>query len=105
MNKASTYIQLLSDEISDDLRNHIDGDKLQLEVEKEVEKQILSGLVTAISEYNNCASWGEKNRLAMLRTKIKRNMEYVNELFQANKEITGILISGDSISTAEEIEA
>lgn len=105
MNKASAYLQLLFSEISDDLKNHVDGDKLQDEVQKEVEKQILSGLVTAVSEYNNCASWGDKNRLAMLRTRIQRNMEYVQELFQTNKEITGVLTSGSSINTAEEIEA
>ena len=106
MNKASAYIQLLFEEISDDLRRHVDGDKLQDEVQKEVEKQILSGLVQAVGEYSNHLSWNhDKTKGAALRSKIERNIGYVTELFQVNNDITGVLGAGSPIGEAPEIDA
>lgn len=84
-------------------RQQVDSDKLAEEVRKEVEKQILSGLVQAVGEYNQVLSWGyTESKAQTARNKINRHIEYVQELFAANQAIIGVLGTGIQ---ADEIEA
>lgn len=97
MRFVSSYITSLFEAITDDLRSHIDPEKLQFEVDKEVEKQLLSQLVTAISERNNCISWdSDLTKCDIAQKKVVRHMKYVNEYYAASQEVKLALASGDS---------
>jgi hypothetical protein len=103
MRKVSAYIIELAKAISDDLRDSLPKDKLQHEVEMELEKQVLANLVTAISEYN-CARIYNKSDVSLQnikRRQVLRMMGYCGEMWIAQEQVKGMLMGGSQMVEAD----
>lgn len=88
--------------ISEDLKQHIAPDKLQYEVEKELEKQMLNLTVQAISERSQCLLYGSDNVKAnAAQKKLLRFMGYVNEMYVKTEEVKGAIGDGSVVPDYE----
>ena len=105
MRQVSAFILSLANAISDDLREHVAPDKLQYEVELELEKQILAQLVTAIHQYSGVRSgFGADGTQANVKRKqVLRMMGYCSEMWVKTDEVKGALMSGELVN-AETVE-
>lgn len=95
MRQVSAFIQAMAIGISDDLKQHVAPDKLQFEVEKELEKQMLAQLVNAINERSSCMLYGsDQVKAEAAKKKVLRFMGYVNEMYTVTREVKGALMDG-----------
>ena len=96
MRAVSAYLREFAREISNDLREHIAPDKLQFEVEMELQKQILSQVVQAISEYQSTMVYNRTDlvKLQSGRKKVLRMMGYCSEMWVVQDEIKGVITDG-----------
>lgn len=106
MHQASSFILELARTISDDIRDSVAPEKLQFEVEIELENQILAKTVAALHEYMNSRS--KYNREDQTTANIKRRqalryMGYCNEMWTAIGIVKGALTSSSSIDADFEI--
>lgn len=97
MRKTSAFLAALAAGISDDLRDNVDADKLQDEVEKELENQVLSGLVTAVGEYNSARTYfrSDRPKNAAAQNKVRRYLGFVEEMWARTAEVKGALMAGE----------
>lgn len=96
MRRVSAFIEVLAGVITDDLKNHVAPDKLAYEVEREIEKQLLSQMVQAVSKYSQCTLYSPNGEVERNQRKneMLRHMGYVQELFTKVDEVKGILAAG-----------
>lgn len=96
MRRVSAFIIALASGIGDDLRDHVAPDKLQFEVEKELENQMLALLVKAIGEYNSARLFqSDKVQQNTKRKQVLRYMGFCNEMWTKTEEVKGALMTGD----------
>jgi hypothetical protein len=96
MRRVSAFILALAEGISSDLAEHVAPDRLQDEVEKELENQMLAQLVKAIGEYNNARMYGSDHvQQNSKRKQVLRFMGYCNEMWVKTAEVKGALMTGD----------
>lgn len=103
MRKVSAYIIELAKAISDDLRDSLPKDKLQHEVEFELEKQVLANLVSAIHEYSNARAYSKSDLSIqnIKRRQVLRMMGYCSEMWIAQEQVKGMLMGGSDMVEAE----
>lgn len=96
MHKVSAFIAEMAKTISDDLRDSVAPDKLQHEVERELEKQILAQTVHAIQEYEGARQYHSHDpaKAVIARRKVLRFMGYCSEMWTAIKRVKGAITSG-----------
>ena len=93
MHRVSAFIAALANGISDDLREHVAPDKLQHEVERELEKQILAQTVRAISEYESACIYSRDNEVVRnaKRKQCLRMMGYCSEMWVTKDAVRAVL--------------
>lgn len=102
MRAVSAYITAMAVGISEDLRSHVAPDQLQDVVEKELEKQMLAQLVTAINERSNAMLYGSNPVTQQsAQKKVLRFMGYVNEMYNVSREVKGALMDGSQPNDVE----
>lgn len=96
MHKVSAYIIELAKAISDDLKDSLPKDKLQVEVEMELEKQVLANLVKAIHEYESARTYNKSDISLqnIKRRQVLRMMGYCSEMWIAQEQVKGALMGG-----------
>jgi hypothetical protein len=96
MRRVSAFIMAMASGISDDLRDHVAPDKLQHEVETELQKQILSQLVQAIGEYSTALTYDHISAVkrSAAQKKILRFMGYCSEMWVVQTQVKGALGEG-----------
>lgn len=100
MRQVSAFIIEMARAISADLRESVAPDKLQNEVEKELEKQTLAQLVRAISEYSSARDY-IPDQVATKRRQVLRFMGYCSEMWTAIAVVRGA-IAAESRSTVSD---
>jgi ABC-type lipoprotein release transport system permease subunit len=95
--RVSAFLVEFAREISSDLRSHVAPDKLQFEVEMELQKQILSQCVQAIGEYQQAIQFyrSDEVKIAAGRKKVLRFMGYCSEMWVVQDQVKGALTSGE----------
>jgi hypothetical protein len=103
MRKVSAYILELAKAISDDLRDSLPKDKLQHEVEMELEKQVLANLVHAINEYSAARTYSKSDISLqnIKRRQVLRMMGYCSEMWIAQEQVKGALMGGSGMVEAD----
>lgn len=103
MRRVSAYIIELAKAISDDLRDSLPKDRLQAEVEMELEKQVLANLVKAISEYSGVRQYAQHDlaKSNIKRRQVLRMMGYCSEMWIAQEQVKGMLMGGSDMVEAD----
>lgn len=96
MHRVSSFIAEMAKTLSDDLRESVAPDKLQHEVEKELEKQILAQTVNAIGKYRQARDYFSHDpaQAAIKRRQVLRFMGYCSEMWLAIGRVKGAISAG-----------
>ena len=96
MRRVSAYLTAMAQGISDDVSRHVAPDKLQFEVEKELQEQMLAQLVGAVSEYKQAVAYYRTDEVKCnsAKNKVLRHMSYVTEMWTVTNEVKGALERG-----------
>lgn len=99
MRRVSAFILALTDNITSDLRDSVDAEKLQDQVEKELHQQVLTGVVTAIAEYKQAIDWysSDTTKQAIAQRKMLRTFDNARELFEVADQIRGAITAGPGL--------
>lgn len=104
MRRVSAFLVALANGISDDLRDSVAPDKLQYEVEKELENQMLAHLVKSVGEYNNARLYTSDNvQQNAKRRQVLRYMGLVGEMWNKTEEVKGALTAG-GLNLGEDVD-